>query len=138
MSDQYKALDFYNVDELYTDEERMIRDTVRAWVSDRFMPVIEEHNRAAKFPTQFIQELGEMGVYGSSLTGYGCAGLSPVASGLIATELERGDSGLRSFVSVQGSHCMYPIHAWGSEEHRQKYLPKMAKGELIEIGRAHV
>ncbi|MCB9877532.1 MAG: acyl-CoA dehydrogenase family protein [Planctomycetes bacterium] len=131
MSDLYKALDFYNVDELYTDEERMIRDTVRQWVSDRFMPVIEEHNRAATFPTDLIPELGEMGVYGASLTGYGCAGLSGVASGLICQELERGDSGLRSFVSVQGSLCMYPIWAYASEELKQKYLPKMATGELI-------
>jgi len=102
MSDLYKALDFYNVDELYSDEERMIRDTLRSWVSDRFMPVIEEHNRAATFPSHLIPELGEMGVYGASLTGYGCAGLSPIASGLICTELERGDSGLRSLVSVKG------------------------------------
>ncbi len=131
MSDPYKALDFYNVDELYSDEERMIRDTVRTWVSDRFLPVIEEHNRAATFPMHLIPELGEMGVYGSSLTGYGCAGLSPIASGLICQELERGDSGLRSFVSVQGSLCMFPIWAWGSEEQKQKYLPKMALGQLI-------
>ena len=131
MTDQYKALDFYNVDELYSDEERMIRDTVRSWVSDRFMPVIEEHNRNATFPTNLIPELGELGVYGSSLTGYGCAGLSPLASGLICQELERGDSGLRSFVSVQGSLCMYPIWAWGSEEQKQKYLPGMAAGKII-------
>src|SRR6185436_2697618 len=122
---------FFDVDELFTDEERMIRDTVRAWVSDRFMPVIEKHNREATFPKQFIAELGEMGVYGASLTGYGCAGLSPNASGLICQELERGDSGLRSFVSVQGSLCMWPIWAYGSEEQKQRYLPKMAKGELI-------
>ncbi|MEY4828962.1 MAG: Glutaryl-CoA dehydrogenase [Planctomycetota bacterium] len=131
MTDQYKALDFYNVDELFSDEERMIRDTVRGWVSDRFMPVIEEHNRNATFPMHLIPELGELGVYGSSLKGYGCAGLSPIASGLICQELERGDSGLRSFVSVQGSLCMYPIWAWGSEEQKQKYLPGMAAGKII-------
>jgi len=131
MTDRYKALDFFNVDELYNDEEKMVRDTIRGWVSDRFMPIIEEHNRAAKFPAQIIPELGEMGVLGASLHGYGCAGLSPVAYGLILQELERGDSGLRSFVSVQGSLCMYPIHAYGSEEQKQRYLPKMAKGELI-------
>jgi glutaryl-CoA dehydrogenase len=131
MSDLYNALDFCNVDELYSDEERMIRDTIRSWVSERFMPVIEEHNRAATFPTQLIPELGELGVYGASLTGYGCAGLSANASGLICQELERGDSGLRSFVSVQGSLCMYPIWAYGSEQLKQKYLPGMAKGELI-------
>ena len=131
MTDQFKALDFYNVDELYTDEERMIRDTIRSWVSEKFLPVIEEHNRAATFPTNLIPELGELGVLGSSLHGYGCAGLTPTAYGLILQELERGDSGLRSFVSVQGSLCMYPIHAYGSEEHRQKYLPGMAAGKLI-------
>jgi glutaryl-CoA dehydrogenase len=131
MTDLYKALDFYNTDELYSDEERMIRDAVRSWVSDRFMPVIQEHNRAGTFPMDLIPELGEMGVYGASLTGYGCAGLSAVASGLICQELERGDSGLRSFVSVQGSLCMFPIWAYGSEEQKQRYLPKMALGQLI-------
>jgi glutaryl-CoA dehydrogenase len=131
MQHPYKALDFYNVDELYSDEERMVRDTVRSWVSEKLIPIIEEHNRAAKFPSQLIPELGELGVYGASLTGYGCAGLSPIAAGLICQELERGDSGLRSFVSVQGSLCMYPIHAYGSEVQKQRYLPKMAKGELI-------
>ncbi|MFN6192349.1 MAG: acyl-CoA dehydrogenase family protein, partial [Planctomycetota bacterium] len=131
MSDPYKALDFLNVDELYSDEERMIRDTVRAWVSDKFLPVIEEHNRAGTFPMHLVPELGELGVYGASLTGYGCAGLSPIASGLICQELERGDSGLRSFVSVQGSLCMYPIWAYGTEEQKQRYLPKMAQGQLI-------
>ncbi len=83
MTDQYKSLDYLNVDELYSDEERMIRDTLRSWVSDKFMPIIEEHNRAATFPMELIPELGEMGVYGASLEGYGCAGLSPVAAGLI-------------------------------------------------------
>ncbi len=131
MTDPYKALDYLAVDELFTEEERMVRDTIRSWVSERFMPVIEEHNRNATFPKELIPELGELGVFGSSLEGYGCAGLSSVASGLICQELERGDSGLRSFVSVQGSLCMYPIHAFGTEEQKQKYLPKMATGELI-------
>ena len=131
MADPYKALDYLAVDELYSDEERMIRDTIREWVSDRFMPVIEEHNRNATFPTDLIPELGELGVYGASLTGYGCAGLSAVASGLICQELERGDSGLRSFVSVQGSLCMFPIWAYASEAVKQQYLPKMATGEII-------
>jgi glutaryl-CoA dehydrogenase len=131
MTDQYKALDFFNCDELYTDEERMIRDTLREWVSDNYIPVIEEHNRNATFPMELVPQLGELGVYGASLEGYGCAGLSPIASGLICQELERGDSGLRSFVSVQGSLCMFPIHAYGTEEQKQKYLPGMAKGEII-------
>ncbi|MGE0143350.1 MAG: acyl-CoA dehydrogenase family protein [Planctomycetota bacterium] len=128
---QFKAADFLQIDDLFTEEERMIRDTVRDWVSENFMPVIEQHNRAATFPADLIPQLGELGVLGASLTGYGCAGLSPVAYGLILQELERGDSGLRSFVSVQGSLCMYPIHAYGSEEQKQKWLPGMAAGKLI-------
>lgn len=128
---EFKAADFYQIDDLFTDEERMARDSVRDWVTAEFMPVIEEHNRAGTFPADLIPELGEMGVLGASLQGYGCAGMSPVAYGLVLQELERGDSGLRSFVSVQGSLCMYPIYAYGSEEQKQKYLPKMATGELI-------
>jgi len=128
---EFKAADFYQIDDLFTDEERMARDSVREWVSAEFMPVIEEHNRAGTFPADLIPGLGEMGVLGASLEGYDCAGMSPVAYGLILQELERGDSGLRSFVSVQGSLCMYPIHTYGTEEQRQKYLPKMAAGELI-------
>ncbi len=128
---EFKAADFYQIDDLFTDEERMARDSVREWVSAEFMPVIEEHNRAGTFPSDLIPGLGEMGVLGASLEGYDCAGMSPVAYGLILQELERGDSGLRSFVSVQGSLCMYPIHTYGTEEQRQKYLPKMAAGELI-------
>ena len=128
---EFRAADFYQIDDLFTDEERMARDTVRGWVSAEFMPIIEEHNRAATFPSELVGSLAEMGVLGASLQGYGCAGMSPVAYGLVLQELERGDSGLRSFVSVQGSLCMYPIHAYGNEEQREKYLPKMAEGELI-------
>ena len=128
---RFQGVDFFEMDPLYTDEERMIRDTMREWVSAEVMPIIEEHNRTAKFPKSLVPKLAELGTLGASLQGYGCAGLSPVAYGLIMTELERGDSGLRSFVSVQGSLCMYPIHAFGSEEQKQKYLPKMAKGEVI-------
>ena len=128
---EFRAADFYQIDDLFTDEERMARDTVRDWVSAEFMPIIEEHNRAATFPHELIGSLAEMGVLGASLEGYGCAGMSPVAYGLVLQELERGDSGLRSFVSVQGSLCMFPIHAYGNEEQREKYLPKMAEGELI-------
>jgi glutaryl-CoA dehydrogenase len=128
---RFKALDFYNVDELYDEEELMIRDTIREFVEAEFMPIIEEHNRAATFPSHIIPKLAELGVLGAGLQGYGCAGLSAVAYGLILQELERGDSGLRSFVSVQGSLCMFPIHAYGSDEQKEKYLPKMAKGELI-------
>ncbi len=128
---RFKGADFYQIDDLFSEEERMARDSVRDWVDAEFIPIIEEHNRNATFPSELIPQLGEMGVLGASLQGYGCAGMSPVAYGLILQELERGDSGLRSFVSVQGSLCMYPIHAYGSEEQKERYLPKMATGELI-------
>lgn len=127
----FKAADFYAIDDLFTEEERMARDAVREWVDGEFMPIIEEHNRAATFPKEIIPQLGEMGLLGASLEGYGCAGMSPTAYGLILQELERGDSGLRSFVSVQGSLCMFPIHAYGTEEQKEKYLPGMAKGDII-------
>jgi len=128
---RFKASDFYQIDDLFSEEERMARDTVREWVDAAFLPIIEEHNRAAKFPAQVVPQLAEMGVLGASIQGYGCAGMSPSAYGLILQELERGDSGIRSFVSVQGSLCMWPIYAYGNEEQKQRYLPKMAKGEII-------
>ncbi len=127
----FKAADFYAIDDLFSEEERMARDTVREWVDAEFMPIIEEHNRNATFPHEIIPQLGEMGLLGASLKGYGCAGMSPVAYGLILQELERGDSGLRSFVSVQGSLCMFPIHAYGTEDQKEKWLPGMAAGEKI-------
>ncbi len=119
------------MDDLLNEEERMVRDTVRSFVSAEVMPIIEHHNRAGTFPKQLIPKMGELGLLGSSISGYGCAGLGAVAYGVILRELERGDSGLRSFVSVQGSLCMYPIYAYGNEEQKQKWLPKMASGELI-------
>ena len=128
---RFKGVDFYKLDDLFTEEERMARDTVREWVDAEFMPIIEEHYRNGTFPMDKIPQLAEMGVLGASLQGFGCAGMSPTAYGLVLQELERGDSGLRSFVSVQGSLCMYPIHAYGSDEQKEKYLPKMATGELI-------
>jgi glutaryl-CoA dehydrogenase len=128
---QFKAADFYLIDDLFTEEERMVRETIRSWVDENFMPVIEEHNRAATFPMHLVPQLGELGVLGANLEGYGCAGLSNVANGLILQELERGDSGLRSFCSVQGSLCMFPIHEFGTEEQKQKWLPEMAAGRLI-------
>ena len=131
MSREFQALDLYALDAQLGDEERMIRDTVRAFVTDRVLPVIEEHFRAGTFPTDLIAPMAEMGLLGANLQGYGCAGLGPVAYGLIMQELERGDSGLRSFVSVQGALCMYPIHAYGSEEQKERWLPAMARGERI-------
>ncbi len=126
------AIDYYDTDSLLSEEERMIRDTIREWVDDRLMPLIGEAYIERKFPKEIIPELGELGVLGANLPEqYGCAGLNNVAYGLIMQELERGDSGVRSFVSVQGALCMYPIYAFGSEEQKMKYLPGMAKGEII-------
>src|SRR5688500_12888442 len=128
---RFKGVDFLGVDELFSEEERMIRDSVREFVDDEVMPIIAEHARDATFPVHLVPRLGELGVLGANLQGYGCAGLNSTADGRILQELERGDSGIRSFVSVQGSLCMYPIHAYGSEEQKQRWLPDMAKGKAI-------
>lgn len=109
----------------------MIRDTVREFVSDEVMPTIDQHFEAGTFPTDLIPKIGELGLLGANLEGYGCAGLGPVAYGLIMQELERGDSGIRSFVSVQGALVMWPIYTYGTEEQKEKWLPGMAKGEKI-------
>ena len=127
----YAALDFYGIDELFTQEERLIRDTVRELVSTRVMPTIGKHFSAGTFPHELVPVFGELGLLGPSLTGYGCAGISPTAYGLICQELERGDSGIRSFASVQSSLVMYPIWAYGSEAQKQQYLPEMAAGRTI-------
>ena len=127
----YTALDYYGIDELFTHEERMARDTVRELVSSRVMPQIGKHWSAGTFPHELVPAFGELGLLGSSLTGYGCAGISPTAYGLICQELERGDSGIRSFVSVQSSLVMYPIWAYGSEEQKQRWLPELAAGRAI-------
>lgn len=128
---EFTALDFYNIDELFTEEERMVRDTVRQWVTDKVVPVIDEHYAAGTFPTELFPEMGELGMLGASLEGYGCAGLSNVAYGLIMQELERGDSGIRSAASVQGSLVMWPIWKYGSEEQKQHWLPQLAAGTKI-------
>ncbi len=127
----FQALDYYAIDSLYTEEERMARDTVRELVSREIMPDIGKHFEAGTFPKELIPKFGELGLLGPSLTGYGCSGMSPTAYGLICQELERGDSGIRSFCSVQGSLCMYPIWAYGSDEQKNKYLPDMAAGTII-------
>ncbi|GLV57084.1 glutaryl-CoA dehydrogenase [Dictyobacter sp. S3.2.2.5] len=125
------ATDLYALDTLLSDEERMVRDTVRKFVSERVMPVIGEHFEAGTFPRELIPEMADLGLLGMHLDGYGCAGLSAVCYGLVCQELEAGDSGIRSFVSVQGSLAMFPIFAFGSEEQKQRWLPAMAKGEVI-------
>jgi len=127
----FNELDLYAIESLYTEEERLVRDSVRRFVDDRVLPIIEEHNRAGTFPKQLVPEMAELGLLGANLHGYGCAGLGAVAYGLIMQELERGDSGVRSFVSVQGALCMYPIHRFGSEAQRQRWLPAMAAGKAV-------
>ena len=124
-------MDFYRTDDLLTEEERLVRSTVGRFVYQRFLPVIAEHYEQATFPMEIVPELAKLGVFGMHLRGYGAAGMSNVMYGLACQELERGDSGLRSFVSVQGSLCMFPILRYGSEEQKQRWLPRMAAGEVI-------
>ena len=124
--------DLFNIDAALTEEERAIRDSVRRFVDERVLPIIGKAYVDGKFPLELVPEMAELGVFGANLPEeYGCAGLSNVAYGLINQELERGDSGLRSFASVQGSLVMYPIYAFGSEAQKREWLPKMAKGEVI-------
>jgi glutaryl-CoA dehydrogenase len=127
----FQSIDFFDLDSHFTDEEKMIRDSVRQFVEKEFMPIINEHHRAGTFPMDLIKPLAEMGTLGPTIKGYDCAGLNYTSYGLMMQELERGDSGLRSFVSVQGSLCMYPIYAFGTEAHKNKYLPEMTKGNAI-------
>ena len=124
-------LDLYDVSGALTEEERMVQESVGRLVDDKVLPIIQECFEKHRFPRELVPELAALGLLGSSLKGHGCAGLNAISYGLICQELERGDSGIRSFVSVQSSLCMYPIHAFGSEEQKQKYLPGMAGGELI-------
>ena len=124
-------LDLYGVRHELSDEERMVQDSVARLVNERVLPIIQEHFENHTFPRHLVPELAALGLLGSSIEGYGCAGMNAVSYGLICQELERGDAGIRSFVSVQSSLCMYPIYSFGSEEQKQKYLPPMARGELI-------
>lgn len=127
----FTAPDFFNLESQLNEDEILIRDSIRQFVSNEIMPTIATDFEKGEFPKRLIPMLAEMGTLGATIKGYGCAGVSYTAYGLIMQELERGDSGLRSFVSVQGALCMYPIAQFGTEAHKQKYLPKMAKGELI-------
>ena len=124
-------LDLYDVRGLLSEEEQMVKDSVARMVDDKVLPIIQHHFENHTFPGELVAELAGLGLFGSSLEGYGCAGMNSVSYGLICQELERGDSGLRSFVSVQSSLCMYPIYTYGSEEQKQNYLPRMATGEVI-------
>src|SRR5436309_151860 len=127
----FSGVDYFALDELLDEDERLVRDTFRRFVDEECMPIVARHFRAGTFPAELPQKLGALGALGASLEGYGCAGLGPVAYGLIIQELERCDSGFRSFASVQGSLVMYPIHAYGSDAQKERWLPRMAKGEAI-------
>ena len=124
-------LDLFDIEDQLTEEERMIRDSVARFVDEKALPLMAECFDQGRFPAELIPEIADLGLLGSSLEGYGCAGLNAVSYGLICQELERGDSGLRSFVSVQSSLCMYPIHAFGSDEQKERWLPDMAAGKVI-------
>ncbi len=129
--ERFRGVDYYQMEELLSEEERMVRDAIRDWVEAEFVPIVVEHHRGGSFPVALIPKLGEMGVFGATLQGYGCAGLNNVAYGLIMQELERGDSGLRSAASVQSGLVMYPIYTFGSEGQKERWLPAMATGEKV-------
>ena len=127
----FEGVDYYALDELLNDEQKLVRDTVREFVSDKILPIIEEHQRDGTFPKEALPVMGEMGLLGANLEGYGLPGLDNISYGLILQELERGDSGVRSFVSGQGALCMYPIWRFGSEAQKDQWLPAMGSGDVI-------
>jgi len=127
----FRGVDYLLIDSLFNEQELLVRQTARQFVDDRVLPLVRDCYRDARFPSELIRELGRLGFLGANLEGYGCAGMSNVEYGLIMQELERGDSGLRSFVSVQGALVMYPIHAYGSEEQKQCWLPRLQSGQAI-------
>jgi glutaryl-CoA dehydrogenase len=131
MAETLMDLDFYNLDELLSPEDKMTRNSVRQFVQREVMPHVERHFAEESFPLDLIPKIAELGIFGANLHGYGCAGMNNVAYGLIMQELEAADSGLRSFASVQSALSMYAIYAWGSEEQKNRYLPGMAQGKLI-------
>ena len=127
----FKGVDYMHIDSLFGEDELLVRRTAREFISQEFIPLIRDCYREGRFPSQIIPKLGEMGFLGCNLEGYGCPGMSNVEYGLVMQELERGDSGLRSFCSVQGALVMYPIHAFGTEEQKQRWLPEMAAGRKL-------
>jgi glutaryl-CoA dehydrogenase len=131
MAIKFKGFDFIEFDSLLSDEELMVRDTARQFIEDNLIPIIEECNREGRFPRELVQPMAELGFFGATLRGYGCAEMNNVEYGLIMQEMERGDSGVRSFVSVQSALCMYPIFAFGSEEQKEQWLPAMAAGKQL-------
>src|SRR5260370_625440 len=131
MADLLKDLDFFDLDEMLGHEERMVRDTVRQFVQREVLPSNERIFASETFPKPLVPQMAALGFFGANLKGYGCAGMNNIAYGLIMQGLEAGDSGLRSFASVQSALAMYSIYAWGSEEQKRRYLPEMAKGKLL-------
>jgi glutaryl-CoA dehydrogenase len=127
----FRGVDYLGIDSLFSEQERLVRQTARQFVDERVLPLIRDCYRDGRFPTELVAEMGRLGFYGANLEGYGCAGMSNVEYGLIMQELERGDSGIRSFVSVQGALVMYPILTFGSEEQKQKWLPVLQSGEAV-------
>jgi glutaryl-CoA dehydrogenase len=131
MAFKFKGVDFIGFDSLLSDDERMARDTARQFIEDNLIPIIEECNREGRFPRELVPQMGQLGFFGANLHGYGCAGMSNVEYGLVMQEFERGDSGVRSFVSVQSALVMYPIFTFGSDEQKNYWLPLLAKGEKL-------
>jgi glutaryl-CoA dehydrogenase len=131
MSLKFRGVDFIGFDALLTEEELLVRDTSRKFIEDNLIPIIEECNRAGRFPRELVKPMADLGFFGASLKGYGCAGMSNVEYGLVMQEMERGDSGVRSFVSVQSALVMYPIYAFGSDEQKQTWLPALQSGEKL-------
>jgi len=127
----FQGVDFLELDSVLSEDEKVVRASVRQWVEENVKPIIEKHQQAGTFPLELLPQMGELGYFGANLKGYGCAGLSNVEYGLIMQELERGDSGLRSFVSVQSALVMWPIYTYGSEEQKAKWLPRLHKGDAI-------
>src|ERR1700756_5822744 len=128
---KFRGVDFLQFDTLLSDDERLVRDTARKFIEDNLIPIIEECNRAGRFPRELVKPMAELGFFGANLKGYGCAGMSNVEYGLVTQELERGDSGLRSFVSVQSALVMYPIFAYGNDKQKDKWLPLLQQGKAI-------
>jgi len=127
----FPGVDFLEFDSLLSNEEKLARQTARRFVDEQILPIIEEHNREGKFPKQLVPQMAHLGLFGASLNGYGCAGMSNVEYGLVMQEIERGDSALRSFISVQSALVMYPIYAFGSDAQKQKWLPLLQQGAAI-------
>ncbi len=132
MAFKFKGVDFIGFDSLLSEDERLSRDTARQFIEDNLIPIIEQCNREGRFPRELVEPMGKLGFFGANLEGYGCAGMSNVEYGLVVQEMERGDSGVRSFVSVQSALVMYPIYTFGTDEQKNHWLP--ADGDRREAG----